>query len=289
MNRDQAIRALEAVSSQGSFTAAAESLACSKSQISKQVGWLERRIGVRLLRRSTRHVSVTDEGRQYLDEAVDLLDSLDALDDRIGGEASAPTGRLRISVGVSYGTRKLGPVLGDFGAAYPGISLDVRLNDRAVALLDEGVDAAVRVGALEDSSLVARPIGSVGLRVCASPRYLATRGTPRSIRDLTSHNCLLFEYFRTPHEWQFDRGTVRVRVDGDMRANNGEILVQAAVAGRGIVLQPDFLVDEAIAAGLLVPMFEDAGPPELPVNVLYPDGSARAARIGIFADFLARS
>lgn len=270
----------------GSFTAAAEKLGLSKQYVSKRVMALEARLGVRLLARSTRHLRVTELGRSYEEAARTILQDVDGLEQRISGTNRVPRGRLRISAPMSFGTMHLSPVLPAFLAAYPEVALELDLNDRTVDLLGEGYDLAVRIGSLADSSLIARSIAPVVMVTCCSPAYLARRGAPTHPHELAEHDCLLYGHGRHV-EWQFGgASTLRVAVTGRMRANNGELVRDAAIQGLGLAYLPTFIVGEAIEAGELVTVLDDWRPPTQAVHAVYPQHRQASLPLQTFVDFL---
>lgn len=277
----------EAVDAQ-SFTAAADRLGLSKQFVSKRIAALEKRLGARLLVRSTRHLHATDLGLAYHEHARRILEEVDAVEQLVASRNAAPRGLLRLSAPMTFATLHLGPVIPAFMQRHPEVVVELELNDRTVDLIGEGYDMAVRIGTLADSSLIARRIAAVQLITCASPDYLRRHGTPSAPGDLASHACLTYGRARRG-EWTFRvEGRVRkVAVSGPMRANNGEMLRDAAVAGLGVVCLPDFIVAAALADGHLVPVLEAFQPEGFNVYAVYPQHRQSSLLVRAFSDFLA--
>lgn len=271
-----------------SFTAAADRLGLSKQFVSKRVAALEKRLGARLLVRSTRQLRVTDLGLAYHERAQRILEEVDAAEQLIASQTAAPRGLLRLSAPMTFATLHLGPVIPAFMQRHPEVVIELELNDRTVDLIGEGYDMAVRIGTLADSSLVARRIAAVQLITCASPDYLRRHGTPSAPGDLASHACLTYGHARRG-EWTFRvEGRVRkVSVGGPMRANNGEMLRDAAVADLGIVSLPDFIVAAALADGRLVPVLDACRPEGFNVYAVCPQHRQSSLLVRAFSDFLA--
>jgi DNA-binding transcriptional LysR family regulator len=270
----------------GSFTAAADRLGLSKQFISRRVMALEAQLGVRLLIRTTRHLHPTDLGRAYAEQARRILQQVEELDQAISGAGQAPRGRLRVTAPMSFGTMHLSPLLARFLAAYPQVGIELDLSDRTVDLLGEGYDLAIRIGLLADSSMIARSIAPVELVVCCSPDYLARHRAPETPAELAGHECLL--YGHGPHvEWAFGgSATAGVTVRGRYRANNGELMRDAAIRGLGIARLPTFIVGEALATGALVTILDDYRPPATAVHAVYPQHRQSSLLIHTFVDFL---
>lgn len=271
-----------------SFTAAADRLGLSKQFVSKRIAALEKRLGARLLVRSTRQLRVTDLGLAYHERAQRILEEVDAAEQLITSQTAAPRGLLRLSAPMTFATLHLGPVIPAFMQRHPEVVVELELNDRTVDLIGEGYDMAVRIGTLADSSLIARRIAAVQLITCASPDYLRRHGTPSAPGELVSHACLTYGRARRG-EWTFRvEGRVRkVSVSGPMRANNGEMLRDAAVAGLGIVSLPDFIVAAALADRRLVPVLGKFRPEGINVYVVYPQHRQSSLLVRAFSDFLA--
>ncbi|CAK6488144.1 HTH-type transcriptional regulator DmlR [Pantoea sp. Nvir] len=290
MDRLDCDRMFVAVLELGSFAAAAARLGVSSGQASKLVSRLERQLGVQLVKRSTRALSPTDVGRTYYEQVKTLLDAFDALDASVRESAGTPSGRLKISAPVTFGSAVLSHVLVAFARRYPLIELDVSFSDRPVSIVDEGFDIAVRIGNLSDSSLIARRLGEIAVRLAAAPRYLQQHGTPLHWRAIGDHQCITDTNFRDPWNWPFaseEGETVTVPVRGRVRFANTEACLQAAVAGLGIARLPDFIAAPALQRGDIVPVLADYDVPPLGLFALYPAARHLAQRTRLLVDFLA--
>lgn len=290
MDRLQGMAVFARVAELGSFSLAARQLGLSKSMVSKHVTALEERLGVRLLNRTTRRLALTEAGAVYRDHCARVVQDVDEADLAASQHSEAPRGRLRISAPMSFGFLQLGPLLPEFMALYPALEVELILDDRVVDLLEEGVDVAVRIGQLADSSLIARRLASARTLCVAGPAYLARAGRPQAPADLGRHNCLRYSYRRQPDDWSFARGgeQVRVRVRGNLQANNGDVLRAAARGGVGIVCLPDFLLGEDLGTGALVHLLSDWEAPEVPIHAVFPSQRHPSAKLRAFIDFLVR-
>ncbi|MEC7815782.1 MAG: LysR family transcriptional regulator [Pseudomonadota bacterium] len=291
MDRLQEMQTFCAVVDAGSFVAAADALGMSKAAVSRYVSELEARLGVRLLHRTTRRLSLTPEGDIFVVRARELLSAVAEAEAEVTQGRDVARGILRINAPVSFGISYLAPLWGEFRRHYPEVELRVELSDRLVDMVEEGFDLAIRVGRLQSSSLISRRLTGTHLRVCASQDYLAAHGTPEVPDDLVRHLIIGYSHFSTGDEWPFagPEGDVSVRVRPWMVANNGESCVAAAVAGQGLILQPGFLVNKAIARGELVPVLEDYPSRELGVYALYPTRRFVTPKVRAMVDFLQAS
>jgi len=273
------------------FAAAARRLGLSKASVSRLVQRLEDRLGVRLLNRTTRRLSLTEAGRTFYDGAHRMLAEAASAEAAVTQLAARPTGTLRLSVPMSFGSRHLGPLLADFLAACPELGVDIVLGDRLVDLVEEGFDAALRIGALGGSNVVARRLCRIRRVVCASPAYLAQRGTPQTPADLAGHDCLHYGYYAGGRTWRFRDATGReatVEIAGRVEMNNGDALAALAEAGQGLCHLPTFIVGDALRQGRLVPLlpgWDDAEPAHL--HVVYQERRNLAPKVRAFVDFLA--
>jgi len=283
------MRTFIGVAEAGSFVGAAERLGLAKSIVSKQVAALEERLHARLVNRTTRSFSLTEAGAAYLERARDLVAEIDALESSLGDHALHPRGVLRINAPVSFGISHLGAALADYTERFPDVRIDLALNDRIVDLVEEGFDVAIRIARRLESSLVARRLATTRGVLCAAPAYLARHGTPRRPEDLRAHRCLGYTYSLDGDAWHLEgpRGAVRVRPDFRMRANNGDALVAAAIAGAGLLLEPGFIVEPAIRAGRLVPLLLRWRLPEYGIHAVYPHRRHLSAKVRSLVDFLA--
>lgn len=284
------IRMFVAVAERRGFAAAAQALDVAPATVTKYVASLERHLGARLLHRTTRKLSLTESGRLYLERCTRVLEELAAAESLVSREREEPHGRLRVNAAHSFGTLYLGPVLADYLRRYPRVEVDLTLMDRRVDLIEEGYDVAIRIGVLEDSALVARRLAPVRMLACASPAYLKARGRPQRPEQLATHDCLLYTYNTDAGTWKFtgaDGVETAVQVAGSLRANNGDVLLAAAMAGAGIILQPTFIVGPAVADGRLVPILEGWCASEFGVHAVYPRREFLPAKARTFVDFLA--
>ena len=276
----------------GGFTAAARALGLTPSAVSKVITRLETRLGVRLLNRTTRSLSLTAEGEQYYQRAQRILGEIEDAEREVTAGRVAPRGVLRMHVSVAFGLNQLPPVLPQFLARYPQVELVMTVTDRVVDLVDEGVDLAVRLGRLPDSSLVARRICDIERVICAAPGYLRKHGTPRQPEDLLKHNCLRLSEQPRLSFWPFDdpaapQGVRTIEVRGNFSATNAETLVQMAVQGLGIVRLADLTVGPALQDGRLVRVLDDVHHVEgVPMNALMQPGRHRQPKVAAMVDFL---
>ena len=290
MDRFQALSAFAKVVELGSFARAAERLSASTSSISRQVSDLEAYLDVRLLNRTTRKLSLTEAGQAFYERSVQLLADFEEAESSVRSTAVSPKGSLRLTCGVSFGVRCLAPAIAEFGARHPQLLFDLDLSDRAVDLVDEGYDLAIRIGTIAHSGLVSRRIGWTHAVCCASPDYIARRGAPATPADLVRHECLTYTHVPVPNVWQFearDGQSHSVRVTPRHRANNGRMLAALAVAGMGVVFEPDFIVAPDVDAGRLVRLLPDYEPSRGPIAAVYPSRRHLSAKVRGFVDFLA--
>lgn len=254
------IKAFIALAHAGSFSAAASRLGRDATVISRRVQSLETRLGVRLAERSTRQIVITEAGRAYLLRVRPLVESLrEAESEVVEAALGIPQGRLRLSLPATFGRMWLAPLIVEFLEEHPGIKVEVEYTNRFVDLIGEGFDAAIRLGALNDSRLVAKKISDRRRMLCASPSYLERYGMPRTPQELVNHKCLIFTGKQHPYQWEFtsrEGGTIAVPVDGPIVCDDAEALVAAAVRGLGILYANDWLVGREIAAGTLLPILD---------------------------------
>lgn len=274
----------------GSFSGAARTLHLSKSAVSKTVSRLEASLGTRLLNRTTRKLSLTEAGRAYYEGCRRMLNEAEAANQTVHRLTDAPRGRLRVNLPMSFGVLQVAPLLAAFLERYPEIDMDVAFEDRAVDLVEDGYDLAVRIGVLADSSLIARRLAPNRRILCAAPSYLEQHGTPQSPEALAAHSCLLYSYQASGDTWYLHGpdGVHTVRVQGRLRLNNGEGIRSAAVSGLGIAYLPTFLVGAELQAGRLVsvlPDWMDDG--EGAVHAVYPASRHLSPKVRVFIDYLA--
>jgi len=269
------------------FSAAAKRLETTPAAVSRRVKALEERLGVRLLQRTTRKVQLTEAGDLYFREVSRLLGDLKAVEQQLEAVTSQPTGDLRIVAPMSFGQRRLAPVVARFAAMHPKLRVILKLEDRETDIVSEGFDLAIRIAYPSDSSLVARAIGTVPRYFCASPEYLARHGTPRTPRDLLQHHCLHYNVISEREEWTFGgpQGDETIVIKAAFCCNNGEVLAQAAMHGLGITLLPDFIIEDALSDGRLVRILEGRERSPLVLSVLYPSRRHVPAKTRSFIDY----
>jgi DNA-binding transcriptional LysR family regulator len=271
------------------FTPAARDLGVTPSAVSKLVTRLERRLGVRLLQRSTRRLALTAEGELYFERVQRIVGEIADAESDVMRYGAQPRGRVRMSVGTAFATYALVPALPEFMERYPEITLDLVVTDYAVDLVEAGIDLAIRVGPLGEVNLAARRIGELERVICASPSYLERRGVPRKPEDLAAHNCLTLTGIPGQAEWPFrGPGGVRsVAVRGNITVNNAETMYELALLGLGVIRLSDIIVGSAIRAGRLVPVLVDAHRPEpLPLHAVYTPTRRRPPRLEAVIQFL---
>lgn len=274
-----------------SFAGAARDLRVSKGTVSKAVSRLEARLGARLLNRTSRRLALTDTGRRLADRARAMLAEAEAAENEVSSEAVQPRGLVRLAAPMSFGLIEVAPVLPEFLAAYPDISIDLHMSDETIDLVGMGFDLALRIAALPDSSLIARRIRPIERHVVASPGYLARHGRPTHPSHLAEHACLGYAYLPQPETWRFVGPAgeeVSVRPTGPLRANNADALLPAVEAGLGIAGQPDFIVRDCLAAGRIERLLPDWSPPPIALHLVMPPGGPRPARVDALAAFLVR-
>lgn len=273
-----------------SFAAAAVQLGMTPSGVSRAVSRLEEQIGVRLLFRSTRALRLTDDGESFYQRCKAILADLGEAVDALNYARTKPSGKLRVAVNVSVGRAALIPNLADFEARYPDIRLELSMSDRNIGLIEEGIDCAIRMGELEDSNLIARKLGYFSNVLCASPDYLARHGTPATVEDLKQHRCINYVYPTSgrAYQWQFDTpdGRIALDVDAHLLINDGESVIQAAMAGLGIIQTPHWLAACAIGMGKLQVIMEDAICTGSPVWLVYPQKKHLSARVQAFLEWV---
>lgn len=288
-DRAREMEVFSSVAQSGSFSAAGRSLSLTPSAVSRTIDRIEARLGVRLMLRTTRALTLTAEGQTYLGAARRILADLDDAEQSIADQG-APRGRVRVSAALAHGRMTVVPLLGEFVRRYPHILVDISLTDAVVDVAAGQADVAIRFGRLVDSPLTARRLGDTGRTIVASPAYLARRGTPQVPEDLHDHDCLNFNFRRVEPVWPFRRDgrDYALTVSGSVEANNGETLTQLALAGAGVTRVGNFSVADAIDDGRLVPLLEDFNPGDRePIHAVFVGGANMPARVRVFVDFLA--
>jgi DNA-binding transcriptional LysR family regulator len=284
-----AMKLYVAVVDSGSFAAAADKLAISRAMASKQIQKLEEHLDTRLLNRTTRSLSLTETGRAFYERSAQIVADVEEAEQIAGQMTRRPRGVLRVTIPLSYGQHRLAAILGDYTQAYPQVQLDISLSDRKVDLIEEGLDLAIRIGALPQSDLIARKIGAVRSVVCAAPSYLARRGTPATPADLAQHACLGYTLSGSPTDWRLagPEGTLSIPIAGPLKADNGDIIRLAALGGAGIAFQPEFIVGADLASGRLVRVLPGWQSAEMGVYAVYPSRKHLSAKVRTFVDFVA--
>ncbi|WP_201595541.1 LysR family transcriptional regulator [Psychrobacter vallis] len=288
MDRIDAMRAFVAVVVEGSFSNAAAAMQLSPQLVSKYVSKLEERLDVRLFNRTTRKVSLTEAGTHYFEHAQQILLSIDNMESQLGGLHQNPKGTLRISAPVSFAMRHMAKLVTDFQTLYPSVTVDLQLTDRKVDIVEEGFDVALRIGELKSSSLIAKLVAPIRVVLCASPEYLEKYGMPREPKDLKHHRYLHYSYMERNtkeviHPWlSTESGQHR----GELTSNNGDLLVNAAIAGAGLAVQPTFIASEAIRKGELVIVLPDDEPKTLGLYAVYAHRKLLPHKIRCFIDFI---
>lgn len=274
-----------------SFTEAARRLGMSKASVSKQVSRLEERLGARLLNRTTRRLSLTEVGAAFHERCVRIVAEAEEAELAVTRLHAAPRGTLKVDAPVNFGMQYLAPLLPPFMARHPELRVDITFNDRFVDLVDEGYDLAIRIADLPDSSLIARKLAESRAVVCAAPSYWAAHDRPRHPRDLAEHNCFAYSYLSTGNEWRFrgPDGPVSVRVSGNLTANNGDVLRQAAAAGVGVIASPVFMVCDDLRAGNLEPVLAEFEADIRGIYAVYPHNRHLSAKVRAFVDYLVES
>jgi DNA-binding transcriptional LysR family regulator len=288
MDRLTSMEIFVRVAEAGSFAAVAGRRSISATMVGKHIAALEERLGGRLLHRTTRRQSLTDLGREYYQASKQILAQVAEADAGATALTTTPRGLLRVNAPVSLGTSILAPALAEYLARCPEVDVELHLDDRVVDLAEEGYDAAIRIGPLADSRLVARPLGPYRLIPCASPAYLAAHGTPRRPRDLAEHNCLGFTHWAEGDEWPFvgPTGEERIAVKGRLRASNGQALRMAALRGLGIILQPEPLLAEDLASGSLVRLLPAFQGPSRPMHLVFLQQRRLTPKVRSFIEFV---
>lgn len=272
----------------GSFSAAARTLDMSTVMVSKHIAALENLVGARLLHRTTRSQSLTEIGERYAEQCRQILQLVQEAETGALAMRAEPRGTIKLSAPVAFGTQCLAPAMAEYLDRHPEVSLDLELSNRFSDLVEEGLDAAVRIGKLKDTAMVARPLRPLQMIICAAPAYLERNGTPRTPADLARHQCMNSMHWRHEVRWQLGNGddpdnpTPNCR----LRSNNGEALRQAAIAGLGIVMQAEAMLADEMARGRLVPILRDYWPQPRPMHLIYPRDRQSTPKLSSFVDFV---
>jgi DNA-binding transcriptional LysR family regulator len=288
MDRFLEMQSFSAVVDAGSFVKAAEALGLPKAAMSRYVADLETRLGVRLLHRTTRRLSLTEEGEVFYARAKELLAGVDEAEAEITSRSGAPGGLLRINAPLTFGILHLAPLWGVFRSQYPMVTLDITLADRMVDLVDEGYDVAIRIATLPSSTLVSKRLATTRMVLCASPHYLAVHGEPVQPAELASHAVISYTYWSTKDEWHFEgpQGPVSVKTQPCIHTNSGDTCRAAALAHQGIILQPSFLVGGDLASGTLVELMPQFHSIDIGIYAVYPTRKHVSPKVRVLIDFL---
>jgi DNA-binding transcriptional LysR family regulator len=291
MGKIQEMSSFVAVAEAGSFVAAADVTGMSKAAVSRHVAELEERLGVRLMQRTTRRLSMTDEGQRFLARCKELLASIDEAESELSSSTGTPSGLIRVNAPLTFGTMHLAPLWGRFMDRYPKVALDVTLGDRIVDLVEEGYDLAIRISNLPNSALVSRTLASTRMVLCASPEYLRAHGKPGHPSELAAHRVISFSYWVTRDEWHFTgpEGEVIVRIKPGMHTNNGDTCRFAALDHQGIILQPDFIIGSDLRSGALIELMPEYRAISLGIHAVYPSRKHLPLKVRRLIDFLVES
>ena len=292
MDRITSMRVFVRAASAGSLSAAGRHLGMSPAMATKHVNALEARLGVKLFHRTTRQLSLTEAGNDYLEACQRILPEIDEAEAAAASQRVKASGLLRMNVPLSFGIRYVAPLIADFSHQHPEVRVELGLSDANLDLIGGNWDLAIRIGRLTDSPLQTRQLGDSCMTVCAAPDYLDRRGVPRTVGDLAQHNCLSYTLsaMQDSSQWAFGPdGEFRVPINGDLLANNGDALLAAAVAGQGIIYQPHFIVGNALKQGQLVELELDRPVVRLGgIHVLYPPDRRPPAKVRVMIDYLAQ-
>ena len=290
MDRVTSMRVFVEAAVAGSLSAAARHMGMSAAMATKHVNGLEARFGVKLFHRTTRQLSLTEAGSDYLEACQRILPEIDEAEAAVASQRIKASGLLRLNVPLSFGMRYVAPLIPEFSRRHPEVRVELGLSDAQLDLISGNWDLAIRIGHLADSPLQTRQLGDSCMMVCAAPAYLDRRGVPRSVSELNQHNCLSYTLsaMQDSKEWAFGvNGETRVPVQGDLLANNGDALLAAAVAGQGIIYQPHFIIADALERGALVTLELDKPAARLGgIHVLYPPDRRPPAKVRVMIDYL---
>jgi DNA-binding transcriptional LysR family regulator len=289
MDKLEAMNAFVKVVALGSYAEAGRALGLTRSAVSKGVMELEQLLGARLLDRTTRRVSATEAGLAYYERCADILARVEETEMQVSRLHDEPKGVLKINAPVSFGTLHLGPLIAEFMANFPDLKIELTLNDRFIDPIEEGVDVTIRIGILEDSSLIARRLAPARRVLVAAPEYLKRYGRPKGPDDLVQHRCLNYGHSTTLQRWQLTRDgqTINLGLNSVLCSNNGDVLRAAALGGQGITMLPTFLVGPDIKAGRLQIVLPEHPPTDLGLFALYAPNRYLAAKTRLLIDFLA--
>ncbi len=288
MNKLISMKVFEKVAKHNSFSAAAVDMGLSKAMVSKHIANLESALDVLLLNRTTRRLSLTESGAAYLERVKHILAYIEETELAVSSLSSEPRGTLKLSAPTSFGSFHLARAIGGYNQIYPDVHIEMLLTERLHDLVEDGIDLAIHVGHLDDSSLIARRLASARMVVCGSPNYFEKYGQPQTPQDLIEHKCLIYTPRVPTNEWSFkkDDQQFTVRVAGDIRSNIGDALRVAAMQDSGLIQLPTYMTGLDIKAGRLQAVLEDYEPRESPINALYLHRKHLSAKVRTFVDYL---
>ena len=288
MDKFQEMRVFAGVVEAGSFVGASNALEISKPAVSRYVADLETRLGVRLLHRTTRKLSLTEEGEVFYSRCKELLGNIEEAEAEITSRSGQASGLLKVSAPVSFGLLHLAPLWADFMARHSNVTLDVTLSDRMVDLVEEGFDLAVRIARLPSSSLISRKLSSTRIVLCASPDYLKAHGTPRHPTELAGHRVVAYSLLTAGEAWEFDGpdGRVSVKVEPTMRTNSGDTCRAVALRHQGVIRQPTFLIGDDLLSGALVEIMPEYRASEFGIYAVYPTRKHVLPKVRLLIDYL---
>lgn len=291
MDKLSAMAIFVRVIERGSFSAVAREVHTTQPTISKVLGSLEAELGGKLIARSTRRLSLTDEGQRYYQHCRQILAAVDEAEHSFQSAKESVAGPLRIGSSVSFGRLHIAPRLKGFLERYPQVQVDLQLNDHHQDLIHEGLDVTLRIGELRDSNLIARPLGTTHRVTVASPSYLARHPSPRTPQELSEHNCLLFNLLNSQNQWIYQKDDARhaVRIRGNAQSNNSEAVREMVLAGLGIALSPLWLFFDDLNTGRVVPLLQDYIPQPLPIHAVLAANRRESARVRAFVDYMAEA
>lgn len=288
MDQLSAMRAFVRVVQTGSFSATGREMNTSQTTISKKVAALEKKIGVKLLARSSRDHALTPAGAKYYQTCVDILGELDEAEAEARSEVASPQGTIRISAPVAFGRILLAPIMAEFFQRYPDIKVDLQLSDQHTDLISDGIDVAIRAKQLEDSTLIARHLFDNPMLVLAAPNYLQQHGEPKTPEDLKQHNCLVYSRMKDINVWSFTKQNQKhaVAVNGNFQSDNGDVLLEVALTGMGIVTLPIWMVEHHLKEGRLTQLMSDYTGQNLPFNAVYLQSRYTPLKVRCLIDYL---
>ena len=288
MDQLSAMRAFVRVVQTGSFSATGREMNTSQTTISKKVAALEKKIGVKLLARSSRDHALTPAGTKYYQTCVDILGELDEAEAEARSEVASPQGTIRISAPVAFGRILLAPIMSEFFQRYPDIKVDLQLSDQHTDLISDGIDVAIRAKQLEDSTLIARHLFDNPMLVLAAPNYLQQHGEPKTPEDLKQHNCLVYSRMKDVNVWSFTKQNQKhaVAVNGNFQSDNGDVLLEVALTGMGIVTLPIWMVEHHLKEGRLTQLMSDYTGQNLPFNAVYLQSRYTPLKVRCLIDYL---